>query len=498
MKRSLSLILVLVMIFSMLSGVIAGAKTASDKGTLEINEASIAFGSDVYLLIAVDYSGLDIDVDTAKADVTVKVSHKNSAEPEELIVDESVMATMNFPENSVGFKCEIGAKNMGDVLTLQAYYNDEASGASLEYSILEYAIKAKALYSDNEYLVDALDKMLMFGAAAQKAFDYEGDYTLYDENGYVEHGIVSIFNSNSKVIAPVNSVIAPTAPEGEVDPILYDYSFNRMADNEIVVEKGVNSYFFISSDDRTVYSFDATNPTLTSDMLDCENTSSSLKKKTVWTDEDGNFYSEWADGLARQTLQVGKVKSGKPTVTKLIKDEDGNNLALMMSPQGSSYAVQLRQRISDANDKNQVAANLGDVFTLSVVIGKEGSTYMAPSAYRFYGEGGTGVVSIFGLTNSGNSSTFCETNNTGAPITDVVTDGVGYSFITVHMVVDLVAHTISYYTNDSATPVAVVYKETLTASRIYASSGYLFEAYLNSVGTVLLQKIMYTKGNIFE
>ena len=59
MKRTLSLILVLAMAFSLMLGVIPSAEEAV--GELDISEARVIFGDVVYLLIAVDYTAADAE-----------------------------------------------------------------------------------------------------------------------------------------------------------------------------------------------------------------------------------------------------------------------------------------------------------------------------------------------------------------------------------------------------------------------------------------------------
>lgn len=177
MKRSISLILALALLISAFICIIPTAEGES-VGSLKVSSANLQFGSNIYLMIAVDYSDVCDSYDAAKEAVTVKITEKGGNEII-LTADDSVAATEGFPEGCVGFKhTTLSAKRMGDVLTIQAYNNGEESGDSVIYSILEYAIKTKSEYPDDETLCAAVDAMLEFGAEAQKAFKHDFDYDL--------------------------------------------------------------------------------------------------------------------------------------------------------------------------------------------------------------------------------------------------------------------------------------------------------------------------------
>ena len=210
MKRSLSIILALALLISAFVCIIPSAEAKN--GELEISSAALQFGSNIYLMVAVDYTKLYDSYDAAKANVTVKITEKNGRETI-LAVDDSVAATEGFPENSVGFKhTTLPAKGMGDVLTIQAYAGDEPSGDSVIYSILEYAIKTKSEHSDKELLCNAIDAMLEFGAEAQKAFEHECDYPLYDEDGIIDYGMLIVYGgATKKLFGKVGSSITPEA-----------------------------------------------------------------------------------------------------------------------------------------------------------------------------------------------------------------------------------------------------------------------------------------------
>ena len=176
MKRTLSLVLVLAMVFTAMLGIIPAAEAEAEKsGMLVVSKAQLVFADNVYLNIAVDYTGVCDDEETAKSSIYIKVTNK-AGEVTKLDVDPSIEA----PAGCVAFQyTDITAKEMGDYIKIQAYYDGVASGVAVkDYSIYECALKSKEANADNADLVDVIDKMIKFGAAAQKAFAYVGDVNL--------------------------------------------------------------------------------------------------------------------------------------------------------------------------------------------------------------------------------------------------------------------------------------------------------------------------------
>ena len=93
MKRTVSLILAAALVFIAMLGIIPTAEDVP-AGSIEISQANVIFDSNIYLLIAVDYTGAYATADEAKANITITV------DGDVLTPDESVDA----PEGTVGFK----------------------------------------------------------------------------------------------------------------------------------------------------------------------------------------------------------------------------------------------------------------------------------------------------------------------------------------------------------------------------------------------------------
>ena len=155
---------------SMLGAVSAYADTpATEEAKLDIGLARLEFATTIYLLIGVRYTGVYGDKATAEQKVTITV------DGEPLSVDTTITG---LEDGYVGFKYKkLGAKNIGDELIIKAFA-DGVEQDSTAYSVLEYTITARRDCPDNAELMTVVDRLLAFGAAAQSAFEYEGDYDL--------------------------------------------------------------------------------------------------------------------------------------------------------------------------------------------------------------------------------------------------------------------------------------------------------------------------------
>ncbi len=245
------------MLLPAMLGFVSFAET-TESGELSVSAATLQFSSKIYILVAVDYSELYSDYGSAKEKINVVVTDKQGVKTE-LKPDDSVATTQGFPENSVGFKfTDLGAKNMTDQLTVQAYNGTEESGSPVTYSVLEYAVKAKSEQPDNIALISALDAMLEFGAEAQKAFNYIGDYALYDEEGYIDYGMLIVYGgAPKKVFGKIGSTLTPEASaDVGANAVLYDTAYDAIANNTLTVSAEPQKCFFVGDANTTPYNLD--------------------------------------------------------------------------------------------------------------------------------------------------------------------------------------------------------------------------------------------------
>ncbi|MBR2965789.1 MAG: hypothetical protein IKC34_04500 [Clostridia bacterium] len=247
MKRILAFTLIFAMLFTAMLGIMPAAEGEAAK--LEITHANLEFASNVYLLVAVDYTGVCADEAEALEKVYITVGG------DKVIADADLTADEETPDGCVAFKyTKISAKEIGDIYEIAAFVDGEAEAQdTTTYSILEYAIKTK-VEKPGTKLANAVAAMINFGAAAQDAFGYKGDYALADENGVIDYGMVVFGGAaeNKKAIAKVGTTVnvpaADTSVFAKYPATLYGMSFNAVTDTTIQVAEGVSRYFYYGED----------------------------------------------------------------------------------------------------------------------------------------------------------------------------------------------------------------------------------------------------------
>ena len=269
MKRILAFALIFTVLFTAMLGIMPSADT-TEPAKLDIAQANVQFGSTVYLLVAVDYAaaGLSSGADV-KVDVTNKAGETTTLTPDSTIFDSLKKGEQDkVPVNTyVLFKyAELSAKEMGDVLTIKAYVEGkDALTDSIKYSILEYAVKEKATNSGTARAT-AVEKMISFGAAAQVAFEYEGDYELTDGEyiegkGYklIDYGMVIVggaTDATRKTLAKVGETVTPAADTtvfAKHPATLYNLNFTAVNGSSVAVKEGISRYFYYGPDNYVDY-----------------------------------------------------------------------------------------------------------------------------------------------------------------------------------------------------------------------------------------------------
>ena len=228
------------MLFTAMLGIMPAAEGEAAK--LEITHANLEFASNVYLLVAVNYTGVCADESEALEKVYITVGGDKVTADAELTADEET------PAGCVAFKyTNISAKEIGDIYEIAAFVDGEAEAQdTTTYSILEYAIKGK---TTTPRMKAALEAMIAFGAAAQDAFEYEGDYDLAKTWGMVLFGGVAA--ENKKVFAEVGTPVTAPAADSATFPsgaTLYDMSFAAVTDENLAVTEGIQRYFYYGQD----------------------------------------------------------------------------------------------------------------------------------------------------------------------------------------------------------------------------------------------------------
>ncbi len=193
----------------------ADVAPAAETPALEVSDATLAFESSVYLYVAVNYSAFD------SADgVTLKITNNKTGKSVVLKPSNAVTP----PVNCVAFKfTEIGAKNMGDQLTIQALKDGVASGSAKTYSILEYALKAQAQGDEN--LTNLMKAMLQYGRDSQILMNHTGTYDLTKDYSLVKVGGIASVNGSNKAIVALGTAVTATANAS--DAVWYNAAIQR-------------------------------------------------------------------------------------------------------------------------------------------------------------------------------------------------------------------------------------------------------------------------------
>ncbi len=225
MKKSLKRILIIATVALLVCAAVVVAifainDTNASSGTvaLDIAAANLSFSDSVYIKYAVDYKNVDV------ADINMLIW----TEPQSEYVKgtESVVLSNGYVDSTLGsyvifdYK-ELAAKQMTDVVYARAYVkvgNTEYYSEPQKYSILQYAYNKMGktgTATDNEKLINMLEKMLSYGALAQEYTGYRTDALATDEYVQIKlsggafddgfnHGLYKV-GTSVKVTAPAIS-----------------------------------------------------------------------------------------------------------------------------------------------------------------------------------------------------------------------------------------------------------------------------------------------------
>lgn len=508
MKRTLSLVLALTLIFSAMLGLVSTADASTETGSLEISQASLKFADTVYLLVAVDYTAAFATLEEAAEAVTLKITNTVDGSVITLAPDADVVL-----KNHVCFTyTDLGAKNFGDELSLQAFVDGKESGESKKYSILEYAIKGMA--GDDALMATLCEDMLAFGDAAQSAFDCKANAT-YDLAK--DYGIVVVNGSTEgKKIAEVGSSVAFTANTAKTgaNAALYDDSFAKV--DGITVAEGYTRYIYVGDSQRTIINLDMTMtteanfgnyPTVKDNKSAAAYvdffTNASKTADYIWPDKDTTKTAKFATTIYAID---NSNNNRKGVVTSTIVP--GSHW-MLSADANQSVAIQLA-----ASFKAALNASNDGVFTMVFTLGKDGTTNMTTANNRLRGSSSQNVSNYFVIKNDGSNSIICgiEQNNNkwgqaGAkdPVPVATIKGVEgeQNFITFYVVVNPKANTYTYYAQGSNSVVTT--NASFTAGKTIAdvmanTAGGLMDwtmAPMNT-GTTLIRRMVFLSGNIFE
>ena len=487
------MVLVLAMIFSAMLGVMSFAEAEAPEAPKElvVSAANLEFNTAVYLYIAVDYSQFG-----SAAGVSLKITNNKTGE----VVVLNPSTDITAPANCVAFKYDtIGAKNMGDELTLQALKDGEACGKSKVYSILEYALKAQG--QGDEKLSNLMVAMLAYGANAQKVMKHEGSYDLSKTWGFI-----SVVGSNEgKMIAEAGqpAPFTPNTAKTGANAALYDLATLKKFDGEFVVPAGSHQLIYLGDAQLTHVNLDmgSTDSSVNGTFINTSTTAqakpSVFMSKTTplsLTKLSGTEGTDYASMYMQQYAVAASGNTGTAGMT-VVGGADGY---IKVGSTGKQSYVWWASP-SCKTVANAAAASAGNKFTLALTLGKDGTTYMPGGVMRVRA---STHAHFFKITNSGSTSTFlASTNGTTAKDVKLCTlqgEAGKQVYATVYIVFDLNNGDISYYTQDGA------YVTTINSSTIVAAMKVTNQALIDwtqassSNTTALIRNIKVFAGNIFE
>ena len=483
MKRSISLILVLAMLATAMLGITSFAEeeasvaTASD--ALPVCSARVEFGNTVYLHVAVKADSAD------GLKLTITNTVLDDDDPDKTVTldpDTSIDA----PDGCIAFRYgKLGAKNMGDKLSLQASQGDVV-GKAKTYSILEYALTAEN--ENNAELTALVKAMIKYGAKAQVAFGHTGTYAL-DKS----YGLVSAARSNEgKYIEEIGTTVsftADTAKTGD-NAVLYDASLTK-ANSTMTVSKAYKKLVYIGDSQITALNLNTDDSSFaaTGDLKYIDNTSGTSNVATAST----YIYTSVACAGSKTDLggtrnkiglTTGAVSAGQTAGFRVVTKDDGRKAIEWHISQTSAVKTSAIVSGKFATDA---------VYTVSFSMGTT-DTFLF-SGFRLRGK--TNGSYFWSVAKSGDGWNIRAQDGTVLMHVGKNTD------FTLHVVFDFGAKTQTYYNEDGG----AIYMQAISSNNYnnatdgqaspyfdwtcYKSSGF---AYSKSY----LYKLVGYNGNIFE
>ena len=169
--------------------------------SLNIYKKNISYASEIYIMYAVSYEGIDVTT------TPVKMLFYNSVQDEYTTQTASYVASSQGSVNIGGVSCQIfasnglAAKQMTDDIYARAYV--EIDGQTIysevvKYSVLEYYYEIKEAGTVSTNILNLLEAMVNYGAAAQINFNYNTEklanatyYKVSVENAVLPDGFTS-------------------------------------------------------------------------------------------------------------------------------------------------------------------------------------------------------------------------------------------------------------------------------------------------------------------
>lgn len=228
----------LAMVFALMfafSGVVTSNVSAAEVPELAIKGCNLEVGDTVYIKYAVPQtSGLKLSV--------------RKGTPDASAVTLSPYDTMEVGGTTYSvFRYAIAAKELADNIYAQAFVGDDYGPVS-KYSALEYAKKKIENPASEDSLVELLEAMLAYGAAAQRHFNYNEDRLATATFYTVEVTGGTLADGTTKGLFAVGESATVTAPANNGTADFANWNGNGF---DIPESVGVNEYTFTVTQDST-------------------------------------------------------------------------------------------------------------------------------------------------------------------------------------------------------------------------------------------------------
>ena len=535
---------------AMLGLTVLAEAEGDEVAALTVTSASVVFGDTVYLRVAVkadSSDGLKLTI-TNNALAESDANRVVTLDPDTSIED--------APEGTVAFTySDLGAKNMGDVLTLQASQNS-ATGAAITYSILEYALKAENELDAN--LTALVKAMINYGAKAQVAFGHLTDATVDTDYVYalqdsskklIDYSLVRFIGNGSFTDANGEAVTKAIMAPGDTLTGL-QHTGTGAADTDIwyntaMQRRGTSAESSVpyTSGNQSIFVVPASVANSAENELDMDTFTGSGYRTSSERSGDqsswfgGSFVSESA---GRLEFEPGYIKWNPGTginfnssyPTRAAYESVGAYAAASIagtSTEGLCGKLTISITMAaDGNGKAPISrfhlrTNKNKTIDTGNAATASADNFATAGRLSLFQASGTTLRVVYNNAASGTTST----GNIIVTLPTVADEGKPADFVTIHMVitidgtgtcpmckgagtvsdadcascVDGNANTIEYYVNDDTTPVTTVINPVPMNYWTYFKNGTAWRGYFNGEPgsySGYLKSFVVTKGNITE
>ena len=223
--------------------------------SLNIYKKNISYASEIYIMYAVSYEGIDVTTNPVKMLFYNSVQDEYTPSTASYVVESTGSATISGVSCQIFASNGLAAKQMTDDIYARAYVEiaeETIYSDVVKYSVLEYYYEIKEAGTVSTNILNLLEAMVNYGAAAQTNFNYNTEklanatyYKVNVENTVLPDGFTSgRFKAEEQVML--------TAPEKE------GYIFTGWTNsNEELVSTDVTYTLTVTQDETLTANYEA-------------------------------------------------------------------------------------------------------------------------------------------------------------------------------------------------------------------------------------------------